>query len=58
MTVLWQSSCPMWQSDFAHSAGKQYHEIRPAGQESSVLPPAGDGGGPSIRNQNIGKLRG
>lgn len=28
MTVLWQSSCPMWQSDFAHSAGKQYHEIR------------------------------
>ena len=58
VTVPWQNSCPMWQNDFAHSVGKQSREIRLAGQESFVPPPAGDGGGPSIRNRSTGKLRG
>ena len=37
--------------------GKQSREIRLAGQESSALQPAGDGGGPSIRNRSTGNRR-
>ena len=43
-----QSSSPMWRIDFAHSVASQLTKIRLAGPGSSVLPPAGSGGGPNI----------
>ena len=40
--------------DFAHSVASQLTKIRLAGPGSSVLPPAGSGGGPNIRNLKTG----